>query len=85
MELIFVFAVIFNEVFLSHFFQVVEVVGAFRVDAFVDDKMFAVFFGDKGISTVRAAQLYGREAAIRWRKPGVTDLAHELSFEPLFL
>ena len=61
-----------------------EVVRAFGIDALVDDKVFPVFFGNKGISTVRAAQLHGREAALR-RKPGRTDLAEELAFGAVIL
>ena len=61
-----------------------EVVRAFGIDALVDDKVFPVFFGNKGISTVRAAQLHGREAAFR-RKPGRTDLAEELAFGAVIL
>lgn len=80
MELIFVLTVILFEVLLIHLFQVVEVVGAFGIDTLVDDKVFPVFFGNEGISTVRAAQLHGREAAFSWRKPGRTDLTEELSF-----
>ena len=80
MELIFVFAVILIEVLLIHLFQVVEVVGAFGIDTFVDDKVFPVFFGDEGISTVRTPQLHGREAAFSWRESGSTDFTEELSF-----
>ena len=61
-----------------------EVVRAFGIYALVDDKVFPVFFGNKGISTVRAAQLHGREAAFR-RKPGRTDLAEELAFGAVIL
>lgn len=61
-----------------------EVVRAIGIDALVDDKVFPVFFGNKGISTVRAAQLHGREAAFR-RKPGRTDLAEELAFGAVIL
>ena len=61
-----------------------EVVRAFGIDALVDDKVFPVFFGNKGISTVRAVQLHGREAAFR-RKPGRTDLAEELAFGAVIL
>ena len=62
-----------------------EVVRAFGIDALVDDKVFPVFFGNKGISTVRAAQLHGREAAFSRRKPGSTDLAEELAFGAVIL
>ena len=80
MEFIFVLAVVLIEVFFIHLFQVVEVIGAFGINALMDDKVFPVFFGNKGISTVRAAQLHGREAAFRRRKSGSTDLTEELAF-----
>ena len=85
MEFIFVLAVILFEIFLIHLFQVVKVVGAFGIDALVDDKVFPVFFGNESISTVRAPQLYGREAAFSWRKPGSTDLTEELAFGAVIL
>ena len=85
MEFIFVLAVILYEVFLIHLFEVVEVVGAFGIDALVDDKVFPVFFGNKGISTVRAAQLHGREAAFSWRESGSTDFTEELAFGAVIL
>ena len=85
MEFIFVLAVILYEVFLIHLFEVVEVVGAFGIDALVDDKVFPVFFGNKGISTVRAAQLHGREAAFSWRDSGSTDFTEELAFGAVIL
>ena len=85
MEFIFVFAMILFEVFLIHFFQVVEVVGAFGIDTLMDDKVFPVFFGDEGISAVRTPQLQGREAAFGGGKPGSTDLAEELAFGAVIL
>ena len=85
MELIFILAIILFEVFLIHVFQVVEVVGAFGIDALVDDKVFAVFFWNEGISTVRAPQLHGREAAFSWREPGSTDLTEKLPFGAVIL
>lgn len=85
MEFIFVLAVILFEVFLIHLFQVVEVVGAFGIDTLVDDKVFPVFFGNEGISAVRAPQLHGREAAFGGGKPGGTDLAEELAFGAVIL
>ena len=79
-ELIFILAEIFFKVLLIHFSEVVEIVRAFGVDALMEDKVSAFFFGDEGISTVRAAQLYGRETAFGRRKPCSTDLTEELPF-----
>lgn len=38
-----------------HFFEIVEIVRAFGIHAFLDDKVFPVFFMYQGISTVWAA------------------------------
>ena len=80
MKLIFALSIILFEILPVHFFQVVEIVRAFGVYAFVDDKVFPVLLRDKGISAVRTAQLHGREAAFVGGEPGGTDLAEELSF-----
>ena len=80
MEFVFVLAVILLQVFFLHLFEIVEIVRAMGIDAFVDDKVFPVFFGNEGISAMRAAQLHGREAALSRRKPGSADLAEKLSF-----
>ena len=85
MELIFILAEIFFKVLLIHFSEVVEIVRAFGVDALMEDKVSAFFFGDEGISTVRAAQLYGRESAFGRRKPCGTDLTEELPFGTVIL
>ena len=85
MKLIFIFAVILFEVFFIHLFQVVEVVGAFGVDALVDDEVLAVCFGDQGIPTMGAPQLYRGEAAFIGREPGITDLAEKLPFRTVIL
>jgi len=45
-EFIFIFAVNLFEVFFIYLFQVMKVVGAFGVDALVDDEVLAVFLGD---------------------------------------
>ena len=80
MELIFVFAIIFCQVFFVHLFEIVEVVGAFGIDALVDDKMFPVLFGDKGTASVRVAQIHGREEVFSRRKPGRAEFAEDLTF-----
>ena len=46
MELIFIFAVILSEVFLIHFFEIVEIISAFGIDALMDEKVFAFFLGN---------------------------------------
>ena len=59
MEFVFIFAVVFFEVSSIHLFEVVEIIGAFGVDAFVEDEVFAFFLGDEGVAAVRAAQFHG--------------------------
>ena len=85
MELVFIFAVILFEIVLIHFLQVMKIVRTFGIDALVEDKVFPFFFGDEGISTVGAAQLYGREAVFVGGKPCGTDLTEELSFGTVIL
>lgn len=85
MEFIFVLAMILFEVLLIHLFEIVEVVGAFGIDTLVDDKVFPFFFGNEGISAVRASQLHGREAAFGGGKSGGTDFAEKLSFGTVIL
>ena len=80
MELVFVLAVIFLQVFFIHLFEIVEIVRAMGIDALVNDKVLPVFFGNEGIAAVGAAQFHGREAALSRRKPGSADLAEELAF-----
>ena len=85
MEFIFVFAVILFEVFLIHFFEVMELVRAFGIDTLVDDKVFAVFFWNKSIPAVGTAQFHGGEAAFIRREPGGADFAEELAFGTIVL
>ena len=80
MKLIFVFAVVLSEIVLINLFKVVEIIGAFGIDTFVDNKVFASFLGDKGMGAVWASQLYGGEAAFVWGESGRADLAQKLSF-----
>lgn len=71
--------VVFFEVSLVNFLKVVKIIRAFRVDALMEDKVFAAFLRDKGIAAMRAARLNGRKAALGRGEPGGTDLAEELA------
>ena len=73
------FAMVFLEVLPVHLFQAVEVVGAFRVHALVDDKVFPFFLRGEGFAAVGAAQFHGGEAALAGGEPGGADLAQELA------
>ena len=57
MELIFILAVVFFEVFLVYFLQIMQVIRAFVVNTFVYDKVFAVFLGDQSIAAMGTAKL----------------------------
>ena len=52
MELVFVFPIVIFQVSSVHFLEVVEIVGAFRVDAFVEDEMLTVFLWGEGMAAV---------------------------------
>ena len=54
MEFIFVFSVILFEIVPVNFFQVVKVVRAFGVDAFMEDEVPAFFLGGERVPAVRA-------------------------------
>ena len=65
-EFIFIFAVILSEVFLNHFFEIVEIIRAFGIDVLMDEKVFAFFFGKQSIAAVQATQFHRGEAAFLW-------------------
>ncbi len=80
MEFVFILSVSFIEMFLIHFFKIVEIVRTFGVHTFMQDKRFPVLFGNQSIPALRAAQFHGREAVILPGELSVTDFAGELSF-----
>ena len=53
-QLIFILAII--QIGLIHFFQVVKVVGAFWVHAFMDDEMFTILLTGQRMGTVRTLE-----------------------------
>ncbi len=79
-KLIFVFAVIFTEIVGIHFFEVVEIVGALWIHAFVNNEMPAALNRNKVVETVRALQdgSLGETVVFRWREQGFTDFAVKL-------
>ena len=85
-EFIFIFAMLLSKVLFIHLLKVMEIIGALGVDAFVDNKVFAVFLMDEGMPAVRATQAEGREAvAFFGRETCVTDLTEKLSFTAVVL
>ena len=79
-ELVLVLAIAFSQVFLIDFLEVVQVVGALGVDAFVEDEVLPVLFRDQGMAAVGAAQLHGGEAAVLRGEPCIAYLAENLAF-----
>ena len=76
MKLVFNFAIVFLQVFFIDVFEVMEIVGTFLVDAFVEDEVFPVLFVDKGMSAVGTAQgIVLGEAVIISREVGITYFA----------
>ena len=59
MEFVLVFAVIFFEIILINLFQVVKIVRTLGVDTLMEDEVFPLFFGDEGVSAVRAGKADG--------------------------
>lgn len=80
MELILVLSKILFEICRIHFFQVAQVEGAFGIDAFVDGKEPAVFFGNKGMTAVGTDEADGGRNLFTGNKGLSTDFALELSF-----
>lgn len=52
MEFVFVFPIVIFQVSSVHFLEVVEIIRAFRVDAFVEDEMLTVFLWGEGMAAV---------------------------------
>ncbi len=81
MEFIFIFPIVFFEVLLIHFFEVVEIVGTLWVYTFMDNEVFPGFLWNQCIETVGAAQGVGSgKAALFWAEQGRTYFAHDLVF-----
>ena len=78
-QLILVLAVVFFQICLINLFQVVEIIGAFGVHAFMDDEVLTVFPAGQRMGTVGALEREdpGRTVLVR-RKPSAADLAQEL-------
>ena len=80
MEFIFIFTEILFEVLFIHFLEIVEIIRAFGIETFVNNKVFPVFLRDKGMAAVRAAQgILSGEAVVVRGEGGGADLAGELA------
>lgn len=76
MKLVFIFAIVFIQMFLIDLLKVMEIVGTFGIDALVKDKVFPVLFVDKGITAVGTAQgIVFVKPVVIGREIGIADLA----------
>ena len=57
-----------------------KIIRTLWIDAFVENKVFAVLFGNEGIATVWAAKFYGGKPAVLWREACSADFAEDLAF-----
>lgn len=80
MKLIFIFAIVFFEVFFIYLLQVMQVIRAFGINTFVYDEVLTVFFGNQRVGAVRTTKLKGSKSAVLRREFGRADTAEELSF-----
>lgn len=75
-KLVFIFAIVFVEVFLINLFKIMKIVRAFGIDAFVEDEVLAVFLVNECIAAVRAAQgIVFVKAVIIGREVGIANFA----------
>ena len=76
-EFVFVFAIVFVQMFLIHFLLFVEIVRAFGIHTFVDDKVFTVFLMHQAVVAMRTSQdgVFGKTIIFGWRKKRLADLA----------
>ena len=79
-QLILIFSVVFVQVLFINLFKVMEIVWALGIHTFVNDKVFTLLFGNKGIVAVWTAELYRRKTTVSGGKTSVTDFAQKLSF-----
>ena len=77
MEFVFVFTIVFVQMFLIHFLHVVEIVRAFGIHTFVDDKVFTVFLMHQAVVAMRTSLdgVFVKTIIFGWRKMRLADLA----------
>ena len=56
MKLVLVLAIVFSEIFFIDFLEIVKIIRAFGIYAFMDDEVFAILLGCESMHTVRTAQ-----------------------------
>ena len=75
MELVFIFAIVFVQMFFINPGEVMQIEGALRVDAFVDAEELPVLFWDKGVPAIRTHEPNGRGNNLPRDERLATDLA----------
>lgn len=86
MKFVFMFVNRIEKILFVHFFKIMKIVRTFRIDTFVDSKMFAVLNVNKGMITVRTFQGIGfQKTVFIRRKRGGADLAEDLSLGTIIL
>jgi hypothetical protein len=80
MQLIFVFTVVLVQICLINLLEVMEIVRALGVHAFMNDEMLSVLLASQCVGTIRTLEgkAFGKTVLIR-REEGCTDLAHQLT------
>ena len=56
MQFIIVFPVVFIQVFLINLLEIMKIVRAFRINTFVNNKVFAILFVDEVVVAMRTAK-----------------------------
>ena len=76
---------VFLEVVLIHFLQVVKVVRAFRIYTFMDDKVLSVLFRNQCVGAVRAAEFQFCVTVFFWGEAVLADFTQDLPFGTIVL
>ena len=76
-EFVFVFAIVFVQMFFINAGEVMQIVRAFGIHTFVDDKVFTVFLMHQAVVAMRTSQdgVFGKTIIFGWRKKRLADLA----------
>ena len=85
MELIFIFAVIHLQIFLLHFFEIMEIVRTLGIDTFVYTEELAVFLGNQGIAAMRTGKSDGSSDHFAGRESLSADLALVLTISAIVI
>lgn len=86
MQLVIIFAMVFCQIFFINFTEVMKVERTFWVYAFMDNKVFPVFYMSQRVAAVGTFQRVSlRKAVVIWREGSRADFTEDLSFSPIIL